>query len=509
MRLLHLYLGDYRVLNDLRIEFDILGRGRQRDRSYNLDFLVGVNGSGKSTVLRALAEIFQGLSGEKQVVDFPFSIEYWLDEPKNIRIYARNTHPETGDLLDGFLVTRADSLEGNYPDFDLNTLQDTLEREALPDRIIAYTTGDEWDWKTSDSQASLNAGSLEVLEKFTVEELALRELPTGRRIPTSEEKPANTFFRLIRNEEMPIVALCGFLVNSAATDEKSRPLNHVFNEAKIKKVTGFSLRLDISAATYVQRQELHNRLVKYAKRSIRSGSEVRLVFSLDDFTSIFMNEFGGGLELYEFLSGLSARGEHKIPVLSSVSLFVERQPVNGHISPLHTWEWLSDGERCFLGRMCLFLLFGETDALIMLDEPEVHFNDYWKRHIVGLLHNILTQNTTTHMHNCHLLIATHSSIALTDVHRDDIILLVREDLKTSGKSHTPNFQTFGADPSDIMVHVFGTKFASGERSVSYIREQIGKLNKDQLVDFQKEVAPGYWHYRIQLEIDQFGEMRVQ
>jgi hypothetical protein len=97
------------------------------------------------------------------------------------------------------------------------------------------------------------------------------------------------------------------------------------------------------------------------------------------------------------------------------------------------------------------------------------------------------------------------------VQRDDIILLVRNNLKTTGTSRTPSFQTFGADPSDIMVHVFGTQFPNGERSVSYIRNKIGTATKDDLQDMlnNAEVAPGYWHYRIQLEIDQFGELRTQ
>jgi len=42
---------------------------------------------------------------------------------------------------------------------------------------------------------------------------------------------------------------------------------------------------------------------------------------------------------------------------------------------------LSDGERSFLGRLCLMPLLRDSEALVLLDEPEVHFkttgNDTW------------------------------------------------------------------------------------------------------------------------------------
>jgi predicted ATP-binding protein involved in virulence len=158
------------------------------------------------------------------------------------------------------------------------------------------------------------------------------------------------------------------------------------------------------------------------------------------------------------------------------------------------FDWLSDGERSFLARMALFALFRADNLLILLDEPEVHFNDVWKREIVQKLDEI--------MRGCasHAIITTHSSIALSDVPPDDVLVLRRDGQFTTGEEHPPGVNTFGADPSDIMVHVFRTLSPNGERSRTFIRQEIGKRNTvkelDELSDF---VAPGYWRYRIQLE----------
>ena len=103
--------------------------------------------------------------------------------------------------------------------------------------------------------------------------------------------------------------------------------------------------------------------------------------------------------------------------LQEVNIFLERENEdNGLKQPLHLFNWLSDGEQSFLGRMCLFNILRQEDTLILLDEPEVHFNDYWKRQIVNMLDGVLQGR------NSHVLISTHSSITLTDVPREDIIL---------------------------------------------------------------------------------------
>lgn len=98
------------------------------------------------------------------------------------------------------------------------------------------------------------------------------------------------------------------------------------------------------------------------------------------------------------------------------------------------YEWLSDGERVFLGRTALFqLLAGQDDALFLLDEPETHFNDIWKREIVDIIDDSLRGDASE------VILATHSSIALTDVFDEEIELLRKKDGRTVvGRITTPH-----------------------------------------------------------------------
>jgi hypothetical protein len=70
--------------------------------------------------------------------------------------------------------------------------------------------------------------------------------------------------------------------------------------------------------------------------------------------------------------------------------------------------------------------------------------------------------------------ATYSSIVLTDVPSEDIIVLNREGPYTT-QAFNPSIRTFAADPSDILVHVFGAPQAAGEQSVTRIQQVLDGL----------------------------------
>ncbi|EDX72663.1 hypothetical protein MC7420_4936 [Coleofasciculus chthonoplastes PCC 7420] len=139
--------------------------------------------------------------------------------------------------------------------------------------------------------------------------------------------------------------------------------------------------------------------------------------------------------------------------------------------------------------------------MIILDEPEVHFNDFWKRQIVQLLDAKLKDR------HSHVLITTHSSITLTDVPKEDIVVLDRNNNYTQS-SFNPTLRTFGADPSDIMVHVFGAPHPAGASSVHRIEQELeNSLNRspherrevlEELLN--NVVAQGYWSYLIRREL---------
>lgn len=133
-----------------------------------------------------------------------------------------------------------------------------------------------------------------------------------------------------------------------------------------------------------------------------------------------------------------------------------------------TFDQLSDGEQMLLGRVgLLFLLRGQDGALLLLDEPETHFNDVWKRQIIDLVDDAVLKTTSAQV-----LISTHTSITLTDVFSSEIVRLSRRGGNI--EADTPAFPTFGADPGRILLHVFGSPDVIGSRAVEFLREKLKK-----------------------------------
>jgi hypothetical protein len=173
-------------------------------------------------------------------------------------------------------------------------------------------------------------------------------------------------------------------------------------------------------------------------------------------------------------------------VISDISMGVRKTEQDvPHIIRL---DELSDGEQMILGRMALFhLLEGQNDVLLMLDEPETHFNDKWKREIVNIVDGAISDTNE-------VLISTHSAIVLTDVFQDEIVLLEKEEGKVRRVELVS--PTFGADPGDLMMRVFGAQASVGKLATEWLdskllEEEWPAGSMEELQRLLNQLGPGF------------------
>jgi len=146
-------------------------------------------------------------------------------------------------------------------------------------------------------------------------------------------------------------------------------------------------------------------------------------------------------------------------ILDDVSIALRKRTA----TDLILYESLSDGEQAYLGRMALFyLLQGAKNAIILLDEPETHFNDYWKREMVDIIDNSLQNDSVE------VLLSTHSSIALSDAFESEIVFLYKDPLAGSVSTYELPINSFGASPIDIMRDVFQAPEGVGQRAAEFL-----------------------------------------
>lgn len=168
---------------------------------------------------------------------------------------------------------------------------------------------------------------------------------------------------------------------------------------------------------------------------------------------------------------------------------------------IHTYGSFSDGERMLLGRVAFMLLLRQQpNTLLLLDEPETHFNDAWKRQLIDLIDDGLLKNTS-----CQVLVSTHTSLALTDVFSCEITRFVKEDGKT--RSLPVVHPTFGADPGRLLLHVFGAPDIIGARAAEFLREKLDPRkwppeDRDKLKALIDEIGSGWPRAKLMDILDQ-------
>lgn len=488
MRLLRFYVRKHLLLQDVDLRFD--RPGRLDTGQYALDFLVGVNGSGKSTLLRALTQVFSNL-GTDQPNSFDFELEYLLGEADATQRVAIRRTTNHGDVKQSMSVKSGD--EEIYPE------SEAIDTRYLPRRVIVYSTGNEDEWSRLLNGGQEDPGTEDASKDALADAVqrAIIELPGSMAKVRSAESPDGIPpFWLMRASSFPVITLCG-LLNHLASENK--PLKEVIEALGIQSITGFSLRFRLHST--LSPLDEYKRLSKFATRQLRQGTDYLLHFDLSnqgDLAGKLLEEFGGSFELYRTLERISHPDETGQPTLQQVSIFLQRvsQPADEEeqkepstVPNLFLIDWLSDGEQSFLGRMALLAMLDTKDSLILLDEPEVHFNDYWKREVVSLLDTVMRNHTN------HLMITTHSSILLSDVTDDQITVMFKDDDGIS-QQRRPGVKTFGADPSEIMTVLFQTEIPSGRLSTDALTVAVTDGNKETVQGYLQSVGPGMWRFRL-------------
>lgn len=157
-------------------------------------------------------------------------------------------------------------------------------------------------------------------------------------------------------------------------------------------------------------------------------------------------------------------------------------------------ERLSDGEHGFLGRFALIMLLRATNEkmLVLLDEPETHFNEYWKSYFISLICKALKD------YNHDIFIASHSAMLITDVKPEELHRL--EIYGGQTVAHPPPINTYGVNVVDIGRSLFLMESDIGERARNDIEEAIRESLKNKKTEKLEEllhvVGPGEWRWKI-------------
>jgi ABC-type glutathione transport system ATPase component len=151
-------------------------------------------------------------------------------------------------------------------------------------------------------------------------------------------------------------------------------------------------------------------------------------------------------------------------------------------------ENLSDGEFAFLSRMALIYLLHEDECLFLLDEPETHFNDDWKRNLVDSIERALEG---THSE---VILTSHAAITMTDAYSDEVILLTRD-----GQESVPLI--FAAEQGEVLRSLFRSERSVGKRAMRHVQRVLDGDDTQKLENLLDELGPGHFRFKLIRELD--------
>lgn len=142
----------------------------------------------------------------------------------------------------------------------------------------------------------------------------------------------------------------------------------------------------------------------------------------------------------------------------------------------------SDGEHQFVHTMAICLLLKDSDSLILLDEPETHFNPSWRSRFVSILDRTLKNACSSlKLHDSRyvnfmkdVLITTHSPFIISDCRADNVIIVTKKNGHAKAeKASDLGIKTYGASTSFIQAKIFGSTDTIGGKAYQEMKE-IGK-----------------------------------
>lgn len=504
----------------------------------------GLNGSGKSNVLEALANIFYHLEvcvarylpesikdpnnfKRNECTPDAFTLEYLIGqhngkpyapyyfnrvviskkvgEEAGIRVYD-NTFEKEEIVIPNPKTAKDDKEKGL-----INSSGKILEHQDkmyLPDHIAGYSSGEN------------EILSLPFIKSRLIH-LDEYKQATENKHPSFDE-PENSLIYIDNNMSQAVLLCCLLFEN----DETLAPLRNIDNTG-ILGLRSFRMNIHLHDFEYIDEKTKkpykipilklleQNQLANLKKCSTswhldQKTQTLWLDFFVNEATkAAFKEHFRSGLECFHFFRLLYELNNHFVDELTKEDVYRSKGVYTDGKLPIgnprqdvfHFLDFyitkkikgtgvekdlllrsFSDGEHQFIHTMGICLLLKDRRSLLLLDEPETHFNPSWRAKFIKILNDSITAGNPKDLpnvnFNVHLLkdvlLTSHSPFIISDCLPDNVVLFEKDDKgDTTAKkvSELDNaFNTYGTSVELILDRLFNYDQSIGDLSYSELEE---------------------------------------
>lgn len=434
--------------------------------------LIGVNGTGKSTLLSYIAKIFEDLKFAKDnngkrnstSISFPYSVCYQIGKTK-----FQVTHKSQGLDFEAFKEDKRKLKWVYNVSINDKPISDLTEIE-LPEQVIAvsYLPMDRFRQKRN-------------LPDDFYQYLGLRH----RSNAASPQYFLNNTLPLLFNyiSESKSVKFLKDILSFMAVDQNYLGLQLEYrykkffftgqlttskfqelfeNSKQFSDREGTSFAVEYYERYLKQNTKLIDRIVKYLnvrtqQDNISVGKKSLLEFNLFD-----------NLEVIEELSLIQHL--QKLDLLTSASLLFRKS------KNLINSQDLSSGEFHFLTTMIAIQSTLRENSLVLIDEPDTSLHPNWQMKYVHNLKKLFKKWNSTHF-----VMATHSHFIISDLENESSEIIGLKGQVPNVKAKPLNLETFGWSAEEVLYSVFNVKTVRNyflEQDLTKLLGMIGQNSKD-------------------------------
>ncbi len=458
--------------------------------------LAGLNGSGKSNLLEAVAEVFAYLErhllekgDQKRGIGLGFDLQYQL--PATRTLVKKFFPKDKGIPKETVLYVKVAKYQDEAPEFSVShekstgplfTRADANQKLLLPNYIVGYSSGHN------------------ELLSHPFQQLKYHYWQLPQNAKTLQLQHQRMFF--VDGDSNKYLLLANFLMGKS---NKQKLLNQVYgvtglhsfritinlHDAQGKEITFSEFSLGLiqqlkSCATLWDEQAVYEVVKK--KKGKNQRKQLILDYLVTPATQEAFHYFfeESAMEFYQALAYLETLNLQLYPesVLQRMAspwrkeshlgdlpeldpnervFRVESIRINkivnestGATTPI-PYRHLSDGEHQFNQIIGTMMLLETPGCLLLLDEPDTHFNPKWRSRLLQLLHHMAAKDMDdeggfTEVLQQEVILTTHSPFAISDSYREDVYLFEKNEGKITVSK--PPVPTFGASTGVILEHVF-------------------------------------------------------
>jgi restriction system-associated AAA family ATPase len=399
--------------------------------------LVGVNGSGKSNVLEALAEIFSYidqtfLNFVLQHSDSPiinsFELEYLMPLSLDTEFITMDSNLPLNTKFIQIKITKEN--DGKPMFYWINDGVDIVigkgEKAILPSKIIGYSSGQNELLSIPFNKIKFRYYNNLLQEQKTT----YRSLVEQTRLQYIDyDENANILlanYLMAKSDEVDIfkdqllidnISNFEIIINSKQKkrgvikiDKEIDKLLHFFesNASTIEELGPGIVKLHFEITPELKMQFQNNFL---------DAEGLYLLFKKLGYlnlNSIKKNKINllllAKVEIYDDYKIVEYTPEKKLFKISNIA--IKKSNLENSIS----YRNLSDGEHQFIHIIGTLMIMKDESALFLFDEPETHFNPKWKYEYFETFKKVINSN------NSQILLTTHDPVLISGLSKENVIV---------------------------------------------------------------------------------------